>query len=86
MTRRNFIVSASSFAAVPAFASGRRDLSKPDLKLGVISDVHFRNPADGRTVADVLRWYRDNQVDAVVVAGDVADYGLTWQMDSFLGA
>ena len=75
MTRRGFIVSAASFASLPslpAFASGKRDLSRPDLRLGVISDV--------------LRWYRDNQVDAVVVAGDVADYGLTWQMDAFMGA
>ena len=89
MTRRGFIVSAASFASLPslpAFASGKRDLSKPDLRLGVISDVHLRNFADSKTVSDVLRWYRDNQVDAVVVAGDVADYGLTWQMDAFMGA
>lgn len=89
MTRRGFIVSAASFASLPslpAFASGKRDLSRPDLRLGVISDVHLRNFADAKTVSDVLRWYRDNQVDAVVVAGDVADYGLTWQMDAFMGA
>ena len=46
MTRRGFIVSAASFASLPslpAFASGKRDLSRPDLRLGVISDVHLRN-------------------------------------------
>ena len=89
MTRRTFIASAASFAsfaARPASASGKRDLAKPDLRLGVVSDVHLRNPADAKTVSDVLKWYRDNQVDAVVVAGDVADYGLAWQMDMFMGA
>ena len=88
-SRRSFIVSASAFACLgrlPLFASGKRDLSHPDLKFGAISDVHIRSAADVKTVLDVLRWYRDNKVDAVVVAGDVADYGLTWQMDVFAGA
>ena len=89
VSRRGFIVSTAAFAALerlPIFAAGKRDLSNPDLKLGVISDVHIRNAGDEKTVADVLRWYRNNLVDAVVVAGDIADYGLTWQMDAFAGA
>ena len=89
ISRRGFIVSSAAFASLgrlPLFASGTRDLAHPDLKLGVISDVHIRSAADVKTVLDVLRWYRDNKVDAVVVAGDVADYGLTWQMDAFMGA
>ena len=89
LSRRGFIVSSAAFACLgrlPLFASGTRDLSHPDLKLGVISDVHIRSAADVKTVLDVLRWYRDNKVDAVVVAGDIADYGLTWQMDAFAGA
>ena len=89
VSRRGFIVSSAAFACLgrlPLFASGTCDLSHPDLKLGVISDVHIRSAADVKTVLDVLRWYRDNKVDAVVVAGDIADYGLTWQMDAFAGA
>ena len=89
VSRRGFIVSAAAFASLgrlPLLASGKHDLAHPDLKLGVISDVHIRSAADVKTVLDVLRWYRDNKVDAVVVAGDVADYGLTWQMDAFAGA
>ena len=69
VSRRGFIVSTAAFAALerlPIFAAGKRDLSNPDLKLGVISDVHIRNAGDEKTVADVLRWYRNNLVDAVV--------------------
>ena len=89
ISRRSFIVSSAAFASLgrlPLFASGKRDLSAPDLRLGVISDVHVRSSADLKTVLEVLRWYRNNHVDAVVVAGDIADYGLTWQMDAFAGA
>jgi len=84
--RRNFIVSGAAFASIvklPIFASGNRDFSNPDLRIGVVSDVHIRTAGDERILLDVLRWYRNNRVDAVVVAGDVADYGLSWQMDAF---
>lgn len=87
--RRNFVLSAASFAAagsLPGFAGDKRDFANPDIRVGVISDVHIRNAGDERILLDVLRWYRNNRVDAVVVAGDVADYGLTWQMDAFMCA
>lgn len=87
--RREFLVSAASFATLgrlPLFAGGKRDLRNPDIRVGVISDVHIRNAGDEKILLDVLRWYRNNRVDAVVVAGDVADYGLTWQMDAFMCA
>jgi predicted phosphodiesterase len=82
-------VSAASFAALgklPADVRGSRDLDNPDIRLGVISDVHIRNAGDEKILLEVLRWYRNNRVDAVMVAGDVADYGLTWQMDAFMCA
>lgn len=81
-------MSASAFAAMAAAPSRTmaQDRGAPDLKLGVISDVHIRNPGDEKIVWDALCWYRDQRVDAVVVAGDVADYGLIWQMDAFMGA
>lgn len=89
VTRRSFIASAVAFSAMPAGFAGakaKRDFSNPDIRVGVISDVHIRNAGDEKVLLDVLRWYRNNRVDAVVVAGDVADYGLTWQMDAFMCA
>ena len=89
LSRRGFLVSGASFAALmrmPSFAAQGRDFKNPDLRVGVISDVHIRNAGDERVLLDVLRWYRNNRVDVVAVAGDVADYGLTWQMDAFMCA
>lgn len=86
LTRRNFILSSAAFVACGTAAAKGRDLKNPDLKLGVISDVHIRRPEDVKVVQDVFVWYRANRVDGVVVAGDVADYGLTWQMEAFCGA
>lgn len=88
INRRQFILSSAALGAVgtlPSFAAAR-DMSRPNLKFGVISDVHIRNPGDEKIVWDALCWYRDQRVDAVVVAGDVADYGLIWQIDAFMGA
>ena len=75
----------AAMGTLPSFAAAR-DMSRPDLKFGVISDVHIRNPGDEKIVWDALCWYRDQRVDAVVVAGDIADYGLIWQMDAFRSA
>ena len=86
LTRRNFILSSAAFVACGTAAAKGRDMKNPDLKLGVISDIHIRRPEDVKVVQDVLAWYRANRVDGVVVAGDVADYGLTWQMEAFCGA
>lgn len=89
LSRRSFLCSGAAFASLgslPLFASGKRDLKNPDLRVGVVSDVHIRNAGDERVLLEVLRWYRNNRVDAVLVAGDVADYGLTWQLDAFMCA
>ncbi|MBQ6010693.1 MAG: metallophosphoesterase, partial [Kiritimatiellae bacterium] len=61
----------------------------PKLKFGVVSDVHVRLAADGRTLAagyetDTLErtfaYFRDQGVDAVMIAGDMADLGLTREL------
>ena len=50
LTRRNFILSSAAFVACGTAAAKGRDLKNPDLKLGVISDVHIRRPEDVKVV------------------------------------
>jgi len=74
--RREFIGLATAFGAVtaarPAFAAE----SGPRLRMGVISDVHLRClPGRADCFRRVLGWFRDRGVDAVLIAGDIADSG-----------
>ena len=88
ISRRWFIGGAASFGAFggcrffsgSGFASGT-----PNVKFGVVSDIHISchsKPGDLETAANneltfvrTLEWFRDQGVDAVVVAGDMADRG-----------
>ena len=56
----------------------------PQLTMGVISDVHVCMADDGHTfvknhdcatLLNTLTWYRDQGVDAVMIAGDMSDVG-----------
>ena len=67
----------------------------PKLKFGVVSDVHVRLAADGRSLAagyetDTLEktfaYFRDQGVDAVMIAGDMADLGLTRELKAVADA
>jgi len=48
----------------------------PDLRLGVISDIHIMTPETTALFRRSLRYFRSRDVDAVVCAGDLADWGL----------
>ena len=87
-SRREFVVSAAAggvFAAVPgAFAGG----ASPRLRLGVLSDTHVTVPEcaahDEHAVPNLenaaaferaLMYFRKRGVDAVVIAGDLTEFG-----------
>ena len=48
----------------------------PRLKFGVISDIHVTIPESTERFRRALAWFRDEGVDAVMVAGDLSDWGL----------
>ena len=60
--------------------------------IGVVSDIHIRYiDRDGKeaqgwgsnaTFRRTLEWFRDQNVDAVVIAGNMADYGLTDDLEA----
>ncbi len=88
-TRREFLrFSAGGFAASWAMfhvhALAEAVEPRPPLRLGVVSDIHIRN--NGKTANNyvggttgtfraALEYFRDKRVDAVVIAGDMADTG-----------
>ena len=89
ISRRFFIGGAVSFGA---FAGCRffeshdfRAGGSPNLKFGVVSDIHImRVGADekmtewgnNQVFRHTLEWFRDQGVDAVMIAGDMADNGM----------
>jgi predicted phosphodiesterase len=90
--RRDFITGmlagagfASGCRASSIFTGGGRAL----LKFGVVSDVHVKLAADGRSLAEgygtetlerTFAYFRDCGVDAVMIAGDIADIGFVSEL------
>jgi hypothetical protein len=73
-------------ASAGSAASGNR---KPNLRFGLLSDIHIdRVGANEKmsmggnilTVKHAFEWFRDANVDAVVIAGDLANLGLGEQL------
>ncbi len=48
----------------------------PDLRLGVVSDIHVMTPETTAMFRRALRYFRSRDVDAVVCPGDLTDWGL----------
>ena len=84
MTRKNFLIGSLSVAALGArrmFAAPvGGEVGTPRLKVGVLSDIHVRDAATQSLFIKALEWYRAQGVDAVLVAGDMADHGLIAQL------
>ena len=74
LSRREFIL--SSLAA--SFVAGCRtaDLfGGPALTFGVVSDIHVTTPGTEARYEKALRLFKDRGADAVMVCGDIADWG-----------
>lgn len=99
-TRRCFFGGlASAFALGPrrlfAAAPGLFTAGRPALTLGALSDLHVCLAPGGERLLDnystttllrALEWFRDNGVDAVVVAGDIAHSGLVGELKAVADA
>lgn len=84
LSRRCFLGSLTAGAGAVAFA--REALGGPDLKVGIVSDIHLSPPAKHNSQAAidtferVLRFYGERKVDAVVIAGDLTNGGTMAEM------
>ena len=97
ITRRNFFIGGCA-GALGAFggnrffaAAGFKAGGKPKVRFGVVSDIHITKVgADEKmsawgnnlTFKHTLEWFRDQNVDAVLIAGDMADNGMVEQMEA----
>ena len=76
LTRRGFlggIASAGALGGCHSLGFGGDDAQ---LRLGVISDIHMTTPDSDEKFRRALAYFRMRGADAVVVAGDLADWGL----------
>jgi len=97
LSRRGFI---GGIAALGAFSGCRSrlfadDCETPLLRFGVVSDVHVRLAPGGaslqkgydtETLERTFAYFRDNGVDAVMIAGDMADKGLVGELKAVADA
>lgn len=94
LNRRSFLSRGTAFAAALGFSGLRaakavglaRGAAK--LRFGVVSDVHLSAAGvkssgcgDTALLEKAFRYFRDQDADAVMIAGDMADRGLIEQLE-----
>lgn len=57
--------------------------AKGNLTVGVLSDVHARDDASKETFVKALQYFRDADVDAVMIAGDMIECGMECELVEF---
>ena len=90
-TRRSFLTGSLGagvfFSGVgPGLRSVAGTLSdaKPNLKVGILSDIHMnyqRLDAEGELLRRTLTYFSERGVDAVLIAGDLADSGYVDELE-----
>ena len=82
LSRRDFLAQ-SAFACLCGCRTAPS--GQPDLRLGIISDIHLRTnrPDAAVPLERALSCFRDRRVDGVVAAGDLADLGTREQLELF---
>ena len=84
ISRRCFIGSLVASAGAAAFAKGK--LGGPDLKVGIVSDIHLSQPEKHQSQGAidifkrVMAFFKKENVDAVLIAGDFTNGGTMTEM------
>jgi len=74
INRRKFLTGGA--ACLVAGCKTAAWFGRPELTFGVISDVHVTTPRSTRMLRKALAWFRARKADAVMVPGDLTDWGL----------
>ena len=82
ISRRGFLAAAAAAAGGVCAA----DRIRPNLTLGVQSDIHINTADQVPVFEQALAFFRDNGADGVVIAGDMADTGLVHQLEKVAAA
>ena len=78
ISRRAFLSSATAAIGTSVFGGIEKG---PNVTFGVLSDVHLNKAGDEDTLLNAFAYFRDNGVDGVLIAGDIADRGFIEQME-----
>ena len=76
IARRRFIGGLVAFGTCAGCKSPWWVGTRPLLRFGVISDIHVTTPESADRFRRALSYFRDRGADAVMVAGDLSDWGL----------
>lgn len=83
LSRRNFLASAAAFSLAGCASDKFGFLSgTPRLRFGVISDIHITDWDSTKIFIKTLRYFDQQGVDAVLIAGDLADHGIIQQLEN----
>ena len=80
ITRRSFLGSAAAIAAVRSSASLCVSSGTARLRFGIVSDIHIVDKSRAVQFEHALEYFRDRGADAVVIGGDIADWGTVGQL------
>ena len=92
MNRREFlqrstVLAGAAYLGTPGLANEITfDLEKPNLVIGIVSDIHLRGADTAGTFIHALERFREFEVDGVIIAGDMADQGLLPQLQTVADA
>lgn len=80
MDRRKFLkaaglITGAMYVDLPTFAQKVSEMGAARLRIGILSDIHITTLASADTFRHALEYFRDNNVDGVLIAGDMADRG-----------
>lgn len=70
LSRKNFIVSAASMMVLQRFPVQAAS-ERPNLRVGVLSDIHVKRDRSAEVFRSALEYFRDWNVDAVLITGDL---------------
>ena len=86
-SRRDFLMSMTAFSLAGCATDGLDFLSgSPNLKVGLLSDIHITDWDSTAVLRKALAWFDSNKVDAVLIAGDLADHGILLQLEIVMKA
>ena len=82
MNRREFLFSAGAMTLVSGCDKVEALFGSPQMRFGVVSDTHVTTPKSVRLFERSLRYFKGRGVDAVMVPGDLTDWGLVANLRS----
>lgn len=82
LSRRSFLAGAASISAA-AWASLRGE--RPNLRVGIVSDIHVSNDRPAALFERALRYFDSREVDAVLISGDLITNGRRFEFERMVG-